>query len=85
MTDQQKAFLHAIEMANLSQRAMQAIINTFNGNLTKEQAREAIDFKIAQMKCGIESNSNLSRKQKDYEISIRESRFNALKVSMGLN
>jgi len=86
MTDQQKAFLHAVEMANHSQGAMQAIINAFvYGNLTKEQVREAIDFKIAQMKCGIESNSNLSRKQKDYEISIRESWFNALKVSMGLN
>ena len=42
------------------------------GNLTKEQVREANDFKIAQMKCGIESNPNLIREQKDYKISVDE-------------
>lgn len=85
MTDQQKAFLHAVEMANHSQGVMQAVINAFvYGNLTKEQAREAIDFKIAQMKCGIESNPYLTREQKDNEISKEETWFNALKMQFNL-
>ena len=85
MTDQQKAFLHAVGMANHSQGAMQAIINAFvYGNLTKEQVREAIDFKIAQMKCGIESNPYLTREQKDNEISKEETWFNALKMQFNL-
>ena len=85
MTDQQKAFIHAMEMAYHSQGAGQALFNSLVfGNLTKGQAREAIDYKIAQMKFNIESNPNLTREQKDKEISMRESWLNALIVSMGI-
>ena len=54
------------------------------GIITKDHARETMEFIIAKMKRDIESNPNLSREQKDYEIAMRESWYNALKVSMGL-
>ena len=45
---------------------------------------ETMEFFKAQMKRNIESNPNLTREQKDNEISVRESWYNALKASMGL-
>ena len=85
MTDNEKAMMHNFEMAAHSQGTAQFLYNLFGGGfVTKQQARETIDFCIAKMKRDIESNSYLSREQKDKEIAIRESWFNALKVSMGL-
>ena len=54
------------------------------GVITPQHIKETLDFCIAKMKRDIESNSNLTREQKDSEIAIRESWFNALKTSMGL-
>ena len=54
------------------------------GNITKDQARETMEFFKAQMKRNIESNPNMSREQKDNEISIREAWFEASKAYWGL-
>ena len=85
MTDNENALLHNFEMAAHSQGTAQFLYNLFGGGfVTKQQAMETIDFCIAKMKRDIESNPILSQEQKDYEIAIRESWFNALKVYMGL-
>lgn len=85
MNDNEKALMHQLEMAAHSQGFAQFLYNMFGGQfITKEQARETMEFFKAQMKCNIESNPNLTREQKDKEISIRESWYNSLKTSMGL-
>ena len=85
MNDNEKALMHQLEMAAHSQGFAQFLYNLFGGGfITKNQARETMEFFKAQMKCNIESNPNLTREQKDKEISIRESWYNALKTSMGL-
>lgn len=85
MNDNEKALLHQLEMAAHSQGFAQFLYNMFGGGLiTKDQARETMEFFKAQMKRNIESNPNLTREQKDHEISLRESWFNAMKGSMGL-
>jgi hypothetical protein len=85
MTDNEKAMMHQLEMDAHSQGFAQFLFNMFGGRfITKDQARETMEFFKAQMKRNIESNPNLSREQKDYEIAMRESWYNALKVSMGL-
>ena len=85
MTDNEKAVMHQFEMAAHSQGTAQFLFNLFGGGfITKDQAKETLEFCNAKMKRDIESNPYLSREQKDYEIAMRESCFNALKVSMGL-
>ena len=85
MTDNENALMHQFEMDAHSQGAAQFLYNLFGGGfITKDQARETLEFCNAKMKRDIESNPYLSREQKDYEIAMRESWFNALKVSMGL-
>ena len=85
MTDNEKALFHQFEMASHSEGYAQFLYQLMGGgNITKDQARETMEFFKAQMKRNIESNPNLSREQKDYEIAMRESWYNALKVSMGL-
>lgn len=85
MTDNEKALFHYFEMASHSEGYAQFLYQLMGGGfITKDQARETIEFFIAKMKRDIESNPYLSREQKDYEIAMRESCFNALKVSMGL-
>ena len=85
MTDNKKAILYHFEMAAHSQGTAQFLYNLFGGSfVTKQQAKETIDFCIAKMKRDIESNPTLSREQKNKEISLRESWFNALKTTMGL-
>ena len=54
------------------------------GIITKDQARETMEFFKAQMKRNIESNPNLTREQKDNEISTREAWFEASKALWGL-
>lgn len=85
MNDNEKALVHQLEMAAHSQGFAQFLYNLFGGGfITKDQARETMEFFKAQMKRNIESNPNLTREQKDNEISTRESWYNAMKVSMGL-
>ena len=83
--DNEKALMHQLEMDAHSQGFAEFLYNMFGGRLiTKDQARETMEFFKAQMKRNIESNPNLTREQKDKEISISESWYNALKASMGL-
>ena len=85
MTDNEKTLLHNFEMASYSEGYAQFLYQLMGGsNITKDQARETMEFFIAKMKRDIESNTYLSREQKDYEIAMRESWHDALKVSMGL-
>ena len=85
MNDNEKALIHQLEMAAHSQGTAQFLYYLFGGGfVTKQQATETIDFCIAKMKRDIESNPYLTREQKDYEISMRESWYYALKASMGL-
>ena len=85
MTDNEKAKLHSFEMAAHSSGTAQFLYNLFGGGfITKHQAKETIDFCISKMKRDIESNPYLSQEQKENEIAMRESWFNALKLSMGL-
>jgi len=85
MTDNEKALFHQFEMAAHSEGTAQFLYNLFGGGLiTKQQAKETIDYCIAKMKRDIESNPCLTREQKNYEIFIRESCFNAIKTSLGL-
>ncbi|MBR5081205.1 MAG: hypothetical protein IKX35_02040 [Bacteroidales bacterium] len=85
MNDNEKALMHQLEMAAHSQGTAQFLYDLFGGRLiTKDQARETMEFFKAQMKRNIEGNSTLTREQKDNEISIREAWFEALKASWGL-
>jgi len=85
MTDNEKALMHQYEMDAHSQGTAQFLFNLFGGGfITKDQARETMEYFKAQMKRNIESNPYLTREQKDNEISIREAWFNALKAMMGL-
>ena len=85
MTDNEKALFHQFEMVSHSEGYAQFLYQLMGGgNITKDQARETMEFFIAKMKRDIESNPYLSREQKDYEIAMRESWFNMLKVSMRL-
>ena len=85
MIDNEKVLMHQFEMAAHSQGTAQFLYNLFGeGAITKQQAKETIDFCIAKMKRDIEDNRYLSQEQKENEIAMRESWFKALKLSMGL-
>lgn len=85
MTDNEKALMHQLEMIAHSPGTAQFFFNLIGGGfITNQQAKDTMDFCIAKMKRDIESNSNLNREQKDFEIASRESWFNALKTSMDL-
>ena len=85
MKDNEKALMHQLEMAAHSQGFAQFLYNMFGGHFTtKDQARETMEFFKAQMKRNIESYPNLTREQKDNEISIREAWFEASKAFWGL-
>ncbi|UKK47376.1 hypothetical protein L6475_09085 [Prevotella sp. E9-3] len=52
--------------------------------VTKEQAREAMDFLLASTKWNIGSYPNATRQEKDIEIRRKEFLMNMLKQQMGL-
>ena len=85
MNDNEKALMHQFEMASHSEGYAQFLYQLMGGgNITKDQARETMEFFKAQMKRNIESNPNLTREQKDNEISTREAWFEASKALWGL-
>ena len=76
---------HQFEMVSHSEGYAKFLYQLMGGgNITKDQARETMEFFKAQMKRNIESNPNMSREQKDNEISIREAWFEASKAYWGL-
>ena len=85
MNDNEKALMHQFEMASHSEGYAQFLYQLMGGGIiTKDQARETMEFFKAQMKRNIESNPNLTREQKDNEISTREAWFEASKALWGL-
>ena len=85
MNDNEKALFHQFEMASHSEGYAQFLYQLMGGgNITKDQARETMEFFKAQMKRNIESNPIMTREQKDNEISIREAWFEASKAFWGL-
>ena len=85
MTDNEKALFHHFEMASHSEGYAQFLYQLMGGGIiTKDQARETMEFFKAQMKRNIESNPYLTSEQKQHEISVREAKFNSLSVLMGL-
>jgi len=85
MTDNEKALFHHFEMASHSEGYAQFLYQLMGGGfITKDQAKETMEFFKARMKCNIESNPNLTREQKDNDIATREAWFNALSKSIGL-
>lgn len=85
MNDNEKALFHQFEMASHSEGYAQFLYQLMDGGfITKDQARETMEFFKAQMKRNIESNPNLTREQKDIEISSREAWFEASKAYLGL-
>ena len=65
---------------------MKLFIDSFSKDIpiTKEQAREAVDYVTANMKRNIESNPYTSREEKDDEIHRNEMLLNSLKSLTGL-
>ena len=59
MNDNQKALMHQVEMAAHLEGTAQFLYNLFGGgNITKDQARETMEFFKARLKRNIESNPN---------------------------
>ena len=76
---------HNIEMAEHANGAAQFMGSLIGGQyVTKEQAREAMDFLLASTKRNIESYPNATRQEKDAGIRRKEFLINMLKQQMGL-
>lgn len=77
--------MYNAEMAEHSNGAAQFLSSLVGGQyVTKEQAREAMDFLLASTKRNIESFPYATRQEKDAEIHRREMLMNMLKTQMGL-
>lgn len=85
MVYEQKVFMHEVEMAEHATGAAQFLSSLIGGQyVTKEQARETMDFLLASTKRNIESYPNATRQEKDAEIQRKEFLMNMLKEQMGL-
>lgn len=74
-----------LEMAEHANGAAQFLSSLLGGKyVSKEQAREAMDFLLASTKRNIESYPNATRQEKDAEIQRKEFLMNMLKQQMGL-
>ena len=73
MIDEREILKHNAEMAEHANGAAQFMGSLIGGQyVTKEQAREAMDYLLASTKRNIESNSNATRQEKDAEIHRNE-------------
>lgn len=85
MIDEREILKHNLEMAGHANGAAQFLGSLIGGQyVTKEQAREAMDYLLASTKRNIESFPNVTRQEKDAEIYRREFLMNMLKQQMGL-
>jgi len=85
MIDEKEILKYNIEMAEHANGAAQFMGLLVGGQyVTKEQAREAMDFFLASTKRNIESYPNATRQEKDDEIHRKELLMNMLKQQMGL-
>lgn len=85
MVNEQKVFLHSVEMAEHAYGAAQYFGALLGGRyVTKEQTRDMLDYLFAGIKRNIESYPFATQEQKDAEIHRRELLLNTLKPLMGL-
>ena len=85
MIDEREILKHNLEMAEHADGAAQFLGSLIGGQyVTKEQAREAMDFLLASTKRNIESYPNATRQEKDIEIRRKEVLMNMLKQQLGL-
>lgn len=85
MIDERKILKHNMEMAEHATGAAQFLSSLIGGRyVTKEQARETMDFLLASTKRNIESYPNATRQEKDAEIRQKEFLMHILKQQMGL-
>ena len=85
MINEREIMKHNAEMAEHANGAAQFMGSLIGGQyVTKEQAREAMDFLLASTKQNIESYPNATRQEKDAEIRRKEFLMNMLKQQMGL-
>lgn len=85
MIDEEKILMHNTDMAEHANGAAQFLSSLIGGQyVTKEQAREAMDFLLASTKRNIESYPNATRQEKDAGIRRKEFLMNMLKQQMGL-
>ena len=85
MIDKREIMKHNAEMAEHANGAAQFMGSLIGGQyVTKEQAREAMDFLLASTKQNIESYPKATRQEKDAEIRRKEFLMNMLKQQMGL-
>ncbi len=83
--DKAKMIEYNAEMAQHAEGVAQFLNEVLGGRfITKDQARETMDFLIAKTKRDIESCPNATREEKDAEIHRRELILNTIKASMGL-
>lgn len=83
MIDEREILKHNAEMAEHANGAAQFMGSLIGGQyVTKEQAREAMDFLLASTKRNIESYPNATRQEKDAEIRRKEFLMNMLKHQM---
>ena len=84
MIDKKEILKHNMEMTEHANGAAQFLGSLIGGQyVTKEQAREAMDFLLASTKRNIESCPNASRQEKDVEIRQKEFLMNMLKNKWG--
>lgn len=85
MIDEREILKYNMEMAEHANGAAQFMGSLIGGQyVTKEQAREAMDFLLASTKRNIESYPNATRQEKDAEIRRKEFLMNMLKRQMEL-
>ena len=80
MIDEKEILKHNMEMAEHANGAAQFLSSFLGGQyVTKELAREAMDYLLASTKRNIESYPNATRQEKDAEIRQKEFLMNLLK------
>lgn len=85
MIDEKKVLQYSAEMAAHANGAAQYLQALVGGRfVTREQARDMVDYMFAGTKRNIESYPFATQEEKDAEIHRRELLLNALKPLMGL-
>ena len=80
MIDENETLKHNLEMAEHANGAAQFLGSLIGGRyVTKEQARETIDFLFAFTKRNVESCPNAARQEKDAEVRRIKLLMNMLK------
>ena len=84
MTNEQKVFLHSVEMAVHANGVAQYLCALLGGRFVTRGQRDMVDYMFAGTKRSIESCRFATQDEKDAEIHRRELLVTALKTLMGL-